>query len=168
MGCASSKPLENDPVLDCPVPEHLKPIVAQLATATTFKVTCGLNGDVNMIPIARALKRNSPNLTQLDLSNCRLYSRGAIMIAQVLEANTPLTMLNLSGNSIAGYIAEDERGHPHHPTPEGPIALADALKTNTTLTYLDLSNNLFSPQSTWKNDLQEQLNRRATPLQIIF
>ncbi|CAH3152027.1 unnamed protein product [Porites evermanni] len=79
--------------------------------------------------IAAVLEANT-TLTNLDLSRNSVGPAGAESLATALKTNTTLTNLDLSQNNVG---------------PAGADSLATALKTNTTLTNLDLSQNNVGP-----------------------
>lgn len=76
----------------------------------------------------RLLKQH-PTLKILDLSDNRLTTGDAVLIADVLASQSTLTELNLSGNPIYD---------------EGLLPIAEALKTNHSLTSLYMDTNNYS------------------------
>ncbi|KAL9965559.1 hypothetical protein ACROYT_G029373 [Oculina patagonica] len=75
--------------------------------------------------LAEALQRNT-SLTVLDLSGNNIGDHGATALAEALQRNTSLTVLYLLMNKIGDH---------------GATGLAEALQRNTSLTVLDLSGN---------------------------
>ena len=86
-------------------------------------------GDAAAAVLAAVLETNT-TLTNLNLSGNNLCPAGAESIAAALKTNTTLTNLGLDDNNLG---------------PAGAASLATALKTNTSLKSLDLSDNNLGP-----------------------
>jgi len=77
------------------------------------------------IALAQGLQQNN-TLTVLNLDRCNIMSIGGSAFGAAVQHNTALKVLYLSGNNIGA---------------EGATALASALNRNTTLQVLDLHDN---------------------------
>jgi Ran GTPase-activating protein (RanGAP) involved in mRNA processing and transport len=69
-------------------------------------------------------------LTELDVSGMNLGMGGALVIAEHLDGNGALLVLDISNNSIGRRSRDGDGRAPWIATPEGPQAIAEALKSN--------------------------------------
>ena len=171
MGCTASAPA--DPNAEVPVPPALQPFLDQMATATTVTMSGqAINTENARISIARALKRNSRNLMELNLSNCQLHPRGVVMLSKALETDIPLTKLVLSNNCIGAWPQDDGYGGTSmsNITKMGTEALSNALKLNKNLTYLDLSANHLDLafHNARRQEIWDIARARTPPLQLML
>jgi len=82
-------------------------------------------GNEGASALAEGLQTNT-TITVLNLANNKIGNEGASALAQVLQTNTTITVLDLANNQIGN---------------EGAAALAEVLQTNTTITVLNLVGN---------------------------
>ena len=93
-----------------------------------FQGSDGSSGSQTVAALESQKSRGSGlNLQQLDIGDCRLTDVGARHVAKLIELNTPITNITLSGNKGI--------------TSDGWSYIADALKRNTVLTTLSLDYN---------------------------
>jgi Ran GTPase-activating protein (RanGAP) involved in mRNA processing and transport len=102
---------------------------------------CGAKGNrfKGFMKVSKALAANS-TLVDLCLTDNRLNSDAAVILASGFKDNSSITTLDISGNELP----MDFRGvH----SPSGFAAFAEALKYHNTLTFLNLSRNRLGQES---------------------
>lgn len=112
-------------------PNSLKKLIMGLKENNTLKtldisgVELGEFSDNKnvVIPLSKLLENNT-SITELNLSGCDIYSAGMQRLCKALEKNTTIQNLDLSGNKLNKTAI---------------TALSNAFKNNTSLTDVDLS-----------------------------
>jgi Ran GTPase-activating protein (RanGAP) involved in mRNA processing and transport len=99
------------------IPEkEMREIMAIAMHMKSMKILCG-------VPF------KDKTLTELDVSGKNLGTEGALVVAEYLDGNGALLVLNLASNWLGS---------------EGAIYIADALQNNTALTSLNISSNYLA------------------------
>ena len=92
-------------------------------------MTCKCISDVGAVALAQALCHNSP-LTLLNLSNNSISDAGAVALAQALHDNTTLNQLDLSYNCIGDAGAKALARALHHSSKLRRLGLGLDLSAN--------------------------------------
>jgi Ran GTPase-activating protein (RanGAP) involved in mRNA processing and transport len=108
-------------------------------------------------------------ITELDLSGKNLGTEGALVVAEYLDGNGALTLLDLSSNRIGGYFqyyhTSTTGGYGDYTvTPEGPKAIADAIKDMGALSVANIMGNHIGKEMLSK--LQEIMRSKPSLISL--